>query len=152
MSRNKIKKTKKMAQEMYKNDSLLHLLLAVAVADRTGDDLVTSIEDEYYEKVKKAEGITISFVEINDKLKELMPKIGRDGITNEALKATNGCGREWRTKVYGYMWRMALKSGEHTSVGETNVSPKEYAILKKAKAYFGITEEEDAKCISLTKV
>jgi hypothetical protein len=145
-----------MAQEMYKHDALLHLLWSVASADATSDDekygAVSNAEDEYYEKVKKAEGINISFGEIADKRKALRNSIGSEGIINEALKATNGCGREWRTKVYGYMWRMALKSGEHASVGETNVSPREYAILKKAKAYFGITEEEDAKCISLTKV
>jgi hypothetical protein len=141
-----------MAQEMYKHDALLHLLWEVAIADFTDDDLVTSIEDEYYEKVKKAEGITISFTEINDKRKELMPEIGSDGIINEALKATNGCGREWRTKVYGYMWRMALKSGGDVSIGETNVTSNEYALIKKAGKYFGITEEEVDKAIELTRV
>ncbi len=148
-----------MAQEMYKHDALLHLLWAVASADLTSDDekygAVSSVEDEYYEKVKKAEGINISFGEIADKRSALRETIGSDGIINEALKATNGCGREWRTKVYGYMWRMALKSweGEYNSDGDkSSVSDNEYAIIKRAKVYFGITEEEDDKAIALTKV
>lgn len=148
-----------MAQEMYKHDALLHLLWSVACADSTSDDekygAVSTAEDEYYEKVKKAEGINISFEEIADKRKALRKSIGSEGIINEALKATNGCGREWRTKVYGYMWRMALKSweGEYYSDGDkAKVSDNEYAIIKRARAYFGITEEEDDKAIELTKV
>ena len=111
---------------------------AVAQADSTSDDekfgATSSIEDEYYEKVKKAEGIDISFDVINEKLEKLVPKIGRDGIINGALKATNGCGREWRTKVYGYMWMMALKSweGEYHSDGDkSKVSDNEYALIEK---------------------
>jgi len=148
-----------MAQEMYKHDALLHLLWAVACANSTTDDekygAVSSVEDEYYEKVKKAEGINISFGEIADKRKALRKSIGTDGIVNEALKATNGCGREWRTKVYGYMWRMALKSweGEYYSDGDKRkVSKEERKIIDRAREYFGITEEEDDTCISLTKV
>jgi len=148
-----------MAQEMYKHDALLHLLWAVACANSTTDDekygAVSSVEDEYYEKVKKAEGINISFGEIADKRKALRKSIGTDGIVNEALKATNGCGRDWRTKVYGYMWRMALKSweGEYYSDGDKReVSKEERKIIDRAREYFGITEEEDDKCISLTKV
>ena len=103
-------------QEMQKHDALLHLLWIVASANTTTDDekygAVSSVEDEYYEKVKKAEGINISFSEIRDKRSLLRESIGTNGILNEALKATNGCGREWQTKVYGYMWRMALKSWE----------------------------------------
>ena len=148
-----------MAQEMYKNDALLHLLWIVAKADTTSDDQlygsVSSVEDEYYDKVKKAEGINISFGEIADKRIALRKSIGRDGILNEALKATNGCGREWRTKVYGYMWRMALKSweGQHYNDGDKRkVSKNEYAIIVKARDYFGITEEEEDKAIALTLV
>jgi hypothetical protein len=148
-----------MSQEMYKHDALLHLLWSIASADSTSDDekygSVSSVEDEYYEKVKKAEGINISFGEISDKRSALRKSIGSEGIINEALKATNGCGREWRTKVYGYMWRMALKSweGEYYSDGDkSKVSDNEYAIIKRARAYFGITEEEDDKCIKLTKI
>jgi len=141
-----------MAQEMYKHDALLHLLWQVAISDYTGSDLVADIEDEYYEKVKKAEGITISFSEINDKMNELLPEIGKDGIINEALKATNGCGREWRTKVYGYMWRMALKSGDYDKFTGSNVTTNEYALIKKAGKYFGITEDEDDKAMELTRL
>ena len=141
-----------MAQEMYKHDALLHLLWQVAISDYTGSDLVADIEDEYYEKVKKAEGITISFSEINDKMNELLPEIGKDGIINEALKATNGCGREWRTKVYGYMWRMALKSGDYDKFTGSNVTTNEYALIKKAEKYFGITEDEADKAMELTRL
>ena len=141
-----------MAQEMYKHDALLHLLWQVAISDYTGSDLVADIEDEYYEKVKKAEGITISFSEINDKMNELLPEIGKDGIINEALKATNGCGREWRTKVYGYMWRMAIKSGDYDEFTGSNVTTNEYALIKKAGKYFGITEDEDDKAMELTRL
>ena len=144
---------------MFKNDALLHLLWSVASADSTSDDekygAVSSVEDEYYEKVKKAEGIDISFTEIADKRAALRKTIGSDGIINEALKATNGCGREWKTKVYGYMWRMALKSweGEYFSDGDkSEVSDNEYTIINRARAFFEITEEEDDKCIKLTKV
>jgi hypothetical protein len=146
-------------QEMYKHDALLHLLWIVATANTTTDDekygAVSSVEDEYYEKVKKAEGINISFSEIRDKRNFLRESIGTNGILNEALKATNGCGREWRTKVYGYMWRMALKSweSEYYNDGDQRlVSKDETTIINKARKYFGITEEEDEKCISLTKV
>lgn len=148
-----------MAQEMYKNDALLHLLWSVATADSTIDDekygAVSSLEDEYYEKVKKVEGIKITFGEIADKREVLRNNIGTIGIINEALKATNGCGREWRVKVYGYMWRMALKSweGQYYSDGDPRqVSKNEKAIIDKAREYFGITKEEDENCISLTKV
>ena len=148
-----------MAQEMYKHDALLHLLWAMAKADATLDDekyvAVSSAEDDYYEKVRDAEGIDISFSEIADKRKALRNTIGSEGIINEALKATNGCSREWRTRVYGYMWRMALKSweGEYYSDGDKRkVSVNEKALINKARDYFGISEEEDDKCIELTKV
>lgn len=148
-----------MAQEMYKHDALLHLLWAMAKADSTSGDekygAVSSAEDEYYEKVKKAEGIDISFKEIREKRVALRESIGDEGIINEALKATNGCSREWRTKVYGYLWRMALKSweGEYYSDGDKrDVSANEKALINKAREYFGITEEEDNNCIKLTKV
>jgi hypothetical protein len=148
-----------MAQEMYKHDALLHLLWAVAKADSTeGDELygaVSTAEDAYYEKVKKAEGIDISFTEIKEKRRKLIAEIGNDGIIEEALKATNGCSREWRTKVYGYLWLMALKSWEgqfYKDGDKRKVSVNEKAIINRAKEYFGITEEEDSKCIELAKV
>ena len=44
-------------QEMYKHDALLHLLWIVASANTTTDDekygAVSSVEDEYYEKVNE---------------------------------------------------------------------------------------------------
>ena len=146
-----------MAQEMYKHDAFLHLLWALAEADYDNlDDLysgVSSLEDEYYEKIKNAEGITISFSDMAAKRKEL--GYDKERIINEALKATNGCGREWRTKVYGYMWRMALKSWEgefYDDWSKAKVSTNEHALIKQAGSYFGITEAEDDKCIELTKV
>ena len=146
-----------MAQEMYKHDAFLHLLWALAEADTDKDDNlydgVSSLEDEYYEKIKNAEDITISFSDMAAKRKEL--GYDRERIINEALKATNGCGREWRAKVYGYMWRMALKSWEgefYDDWSANNVSKNEYALIKQARSYFRITEDEDDKCIELTKV
>ena len=139
-----------MAQEMYKHDALLHLLWEVAAADYTGSDLVADIEDEYYEKVKNAEGITISFSDMVAKREEL--GYGGERIINEALKATNGCGREWRTKVYGYMWRMAIKSGDYDEFTGSNVTTNEYALIKKAEKYFGITEDEADKAMELTRL
>ena len=145
-----------MAQEMYKHDALLHLLWAIAQADTTlGDDLysgVSSLEDIYYEKVAKAEGITIDFSDLAAKRKEL--GYDQERIISEALKATNGCGREWRTKVYGYMVRMSLESheGSLNSEGEkTKISDKEYALYSRARKYFGLTEDEDDRIWSLTK-
>ena len=139
-------------QEMYKHDALLHLLWSVAQADSTSDDekygAVSSIEDEYYEKVKKAEGINISFTEIADKRAALRKTIGSEGIINEAIKATNGCSKEWKAKVIVYMIRMACKSweGRYKSDGEKlEISENEYAIYNRAREVFGLTEEEEAK-------
>ena len=141
-----------MSQEMYKDDAFLHLLWAVATADSTSDDQkygsVSSLEDEYYERVKKAEGINISFSEIADKRKELRESIGTEGIITEALKATNGCSREWRAKVVCYMIVMANKSweGEYLDSGKKmNISDNEYAIYNKAREYFRLTEEEEER-------
>jgi len=142
-----------MAQEMYKHDALLHLLWAVAQADTTSDDqkygnTVSSLEDEYYEKVKKAEGIDISFTEIAEKRKALKDSIGYDGIINEALKATNGCGKEWKAKVIVYMIMMSNRSwgGDYTVNGEKiNISDSEFEFITKARKCFGLTEEEEKK-------
>ncbi len=144
---------------MYKHDALLHLLWAVANADTTSDDqkygdAVSSLEDEYYEKVKKAEGIDISFSEIADKRKALRNSIGSDGIINEALKATNGCSKEWKAKVIVYMIKMSNRSwgGDYLSNGEKiNISDSEFEIIKKARKYLGLTEEEEQKGWDLIK-
>lgn len=141
-----------MAQEMYKHDALLHLLWAVAQADTTSDDqkygnTVSSLEDEYYEKVKKAEGIDISFSEIADKRAALRKTIGSDGIINEALKATNGCSKEWKAKVIVYMIMMSNKSwgGRYLDGEKLNISESESAIYNRAREVFGLTEEEEEK-------
>ena len=146
-----------MAQEMYKHDALLHLLWAVAAADsiakgELGEAWVTSSEYEFYEKVRKAEGIDIDLDVIYAKRNKLSAELGDDGLFNEALKATNGCGREWKTKVYGYMWRMANRSweGEMWSDGKKTISEKEFPLLQKAAKYFGVNEELD-KALALTQ-
>ena len=137
---------------MYKHDALLHLLWAVAQADTTSDDqkygnTVSSLEDEYYEKVKKAEGIDISFSEIADKRAALRKTIGSDGIINEALKATNGCSKEWKAKVIVYMIMMSNKSwgGRYVDSEKLNISESEFAIYNRAREVFGLTEEEEKK-------
>lgn len=148
-----------MAQEMYKHDALMHLVYTVAKADapitNEWSSEVSNEEIEYFDKIKKAEGISLDFSDFIDKRISLGKKDGWDSILEEALKATNGCGRAWRTKVYGYMWCMALKSweGEYSSGGDkSKVSDNEYAIIKRARNYFKITDEEDDKAIALTKV
>ena len=137
---------------MYKHDALLHLLWAVAQADTTSDDqkygnTVSSLEDEYYEKVKKAEGIDISFSEIADKRAALRKTIGSDGIINEALKATNGCSKEWKAKVIVYMIMMSNKSwgGRYLDGENLNISESESAIYNRAREVVGLTEEEEEK-------
>jgi hypothetical protein len=143
-----------MAQEMYKHDALLHLLWAVAIADRTPDDekygAVSSAEDEYYEKIRKDEGINISFGEIADKREALIKSIGAEGIINEALKATNGCSREWRIKVLGYMMGMSFKSKEVQDNGMKTQSRKESAIIERAGEYFGLTMDEQVKSVHIS--
>ena len=148
-----------MAQEMYKHDALLHLMECIADASPSRHDKwaanMSNAERDYFKKIQKAEGIELDYSVFLDKRIILLEKNGRDSIFTEALKATNGCGREWRTKAYGYMWRMALKSwdGQYYSDGDKrDVSKEEKALINRAREYFGITEEEDDKCISLTKV
>lgn len=151
-----------MAQEMLKNEALLHLVWCVAKADEplhsseVFSSEVSNDEYEYFNKIAKAENIEIVFADFIDKRIELGAKDGYDSIFEEALKATNKCGREWRAKAYGYMWRMALKtweSGDYFDSGKINkTSNNEYKLIKKAKVYFKITDEEDDKAINLTKV
>ena len=50
---------------------------------------------------------------------------------------------------------MALESweGQYYSDGDkSTVSKNEYALIDRAREYFGITQEEDDKCIELTKL
>ena len=71
-----------------------------------------SFEDHHAFTAQDLENIDIVFSDFIDKRIELRAKDGDDSIFEEALKATNKCGREWRAKAYGYMWRMALKTWE----------------------------------------
>ena len=148
-----------MAQAMYKHEALLNLIWCVADADKSESDEwvgeVSNAEYEYFEAIKAAEGIEIEFDAFIDKRMAIREAKNSEAIFEEALKATNGCGREWRTKAYGYMWRMALKSWEGQfyndgSLREASVNEK--ALLNQAREYFGLTDEEDSKSISLTKV
>ena len=157
----KVHLTKKetMAQEMYKHDALLHLLETIADASPNDHDQwsgnMSNEERAYFKKVQEAEGIELSYSDFIDKRIELIHKYGYDSIFDEALKATNGCGRDWRAKAYGYMWRMALKSwdGEFYDDGEAaDVSDAEFALITKAKRYFALTDDEDNRAIQLTKV
>ena len=151
-----------MAQEMLKNEALLHLVWCVAKADEpffsseVFSSEVSNEEYEYFNKIAKAENIDIVFSDFIDKRIELRAKDGDDSIFEEALKATNKCGREWRAKAYGYMWRMALKKwedGDYFDDGShKKTSKNEYALIKKAKEYFKITDDEDSNAIKLTKV
>lgn len=147
---------------MLKNEALLHLVWCVAKADEpfyssevfSGE--VSNEEYEYFNKIAKAENIEIVFSDFIDKRIELIEKDGYDSIFEEALKATNKCGRDWRVKAYGYMWRMALKTwedGDYFDNGKQDkTSDNEYKLIKKAKEYFKITDDEDANAIKLTKV
>ena len=149
-----------MAQEMYKHEALLHLVWAIANADEpitnVWSNQISDEEKEYFDRIAKAEGIEINFSDFIDKRISLGDKYGWDSIIEEALKATNGCAREWRTKVYGYMWSMALESweGGYNCINDERkmVSEKEMEIIRRAKAYFSITPDEDDKAMSLTKV
>ena len=148
-----------MAQAMYKHEALLNLIWCVADADKSESDEwvgeVSNAEYEYFEAIKAAEGIEIEFDAFIDKRMAIREAKNSEAIFEEALKATNGCGREWRTKAYGYMWRMAIKSWEGRIFEDgqkREVSVNEMALLDQAREYFGLTEEEDSKSISLTKV
>jgi hypothetical protein len=151
-----------MALEMLKNEALLNLVWCVAKADEpfisseVFSNEVSNEEYEYFYKIAKAENIEIVFSDFIDKRIELIEKDGYDSIFEEALKATNKCGRDWRVKAYGYMWRMALKTwedGDYFDNGKQDkTSDNEYKLIKKAKEYFKITDDEDANAIKLTKV
>ncbi len=151
-----------MAQEMLKNEALLNLVYCIANADKpiydseVWSNQVSNEEKEYFDEIANAENIEIAFSDFMDKRIELIHKYGYDSIFEEALKATNKCGREWRTKAYGYMWKTALKtweSGDYRDNGEMKeTSDNEYKLIQKAKEYFEITDEEDDKAIYLTKV
>lgn len=146
---------------MLKNEALLNLIYSVAKADEpfysseVFSNELSNEEIQYFDKISKAENIEISFSDFIDKRIQLIDKYGYDSIFEEALKATNKCGRDWRVKAYGYMWRMACKTweGEYYDDGKQAITSKnEYALIKKAKEYFKITDEEDSKAIRLTKV
>lgn len=151
-----------MAQEMLKNEALLNLIYSVAKADEpfysseVFSNELSNEEIQYFDKISKAENIEISFSDFIDKRIQLIDKYGYDSIFEEALKATNKCGRDWRVKAYGYMWRMALKTwedGDYFDNGKQDkTSDNEYKLIKKAKEYFKITDEEDSTAIGLTKV
>jgi len=143
-----------MAQEMYKHDALLHLVYAIAKADEPITNVwvneVSEEEYEYFKKIRQAEGIEINFSDFIDKRIDLRS----DSIFEEALKAINGCGKEWKIKAVIYMTRMACKSweGRYLKDGsKLSISTNESAMYNKAKEYFRLTDEEVERGWELTK-
>ncbi len=129
-----------MAQEMYKNDALLHLVWCVATADKGfgAEKNVTPEEDSYLDTVRKTEKINIDWDDFNAKRKSL--DYNRERIIDEACKALRGCGKEWKIKALGYMQRMGWVSQEDDL--ENNMSDKEWALILKAQEALGLTSEE----------
>ena len=62
-----------MAQQMYKNDALLHLVWTVATCskERGEERSVTPEEDAYLNLIRETENITINWSDFNAKRKEL---------------------------------------------------------------------------------
>ena len=119
-----------MAQEMYKHDALLHLVWTVALVDTTpgAETSVTPEEDSYLNTVRKQEGINIVWADFNAKRKSL--EHNRERIIDEACKALRGCGKDWKIKCLGYMYRMAWVSQEDDL--NNNLSDKEWALILRA--------------------
>jgi hypothetical protein len=136
-----------MAQEMYKHDALLHILWSLAqvnikVGEVSKYGNATPEENSYINLVRKNEKINIDWEEFGAKRKSL----GHDSerIIDEACKALNGCGKDWKIKALGYMQRMAWVSNEggYKDDLEQNISEKEWALILRAQEALGLTNEE----------
>jgi hypothetical protein len=129
-----------MAQEMYKNDALLHLVWSVATCDQKdgADSSVTPEEDKYLGIIRSKEGINIDWDDFNAKRKSLGSD--REVINHEACKALRGCGKDWKIKCLGYMKKMAWVSQENDL--ENNIGDKEWELILHAQKELGLTEEE----------
>ena len=129
-----------MAQEMYKNDALLHLVWSVATCDQKdgADSSVTPEEDKYLDIIRSKEGINIDWADFNAKRKSLGSD--RKVINHEACKALRGCGEDWKIKCLGYMKKMAWISQENDL--ENNIGDKEWELILHAQKELGLTDDE----------
>jgi len=129
-----------MAQEMYKNDAMLHLVWTIAQADQTpgNEKSVTKQEDSYLDIIRNHEEIKIDWDDFNAKRKHL--RYDREVIIDEACKAIRGCGLEWKIKCLGYMKRMAWVSQEDDL--ENNMSDKEWSLIKRAQRELGVSDDD----------
>jgi hypothetical protein len=128
-----------MAQEMYKNDATLHLIWCVAIADKVtnGDNLYTTEEDQFMNRINSLENINMIWSDFNAKRNALGSK---EKIIEEACKALRGCGKEWKIKTIGYMIRMAQISRENDLTN--NISDKEWQLILGVSKSLGLTDEE----------
>ena len=146
-----------MAQQMYKNDALLHLVWTVATCskERGKERSATPEEDAYLELIRKTENITIDWSDFNAKRKFL--GWNSEVIIDEACKALRGCGKEWRIKCVGYMKRMAWTSWEDAYIDDSpnhqdafresflekqNISDAEWKLILRAQKELGLTNDE----------
>ena len=146
-----------MAQQMYKNDALLHLVWVVATCskERGAESNITPEEDAYLDMIRETENITINWSDFNAKRKELGWKT--DVIIDEACKALRGCGKEWKIKCVGYMKRMAWVSWEDAYIDDDpgfqdayrssmlekqNISDAEWKLILRAQQELGLTDDE----------
>ena len=65
-------------------------------------------------------------------------------MIDEACKALRGCGKDWKIKTIGYMYRMAWVSNEGGFGDdlEQNVSEKEWNLILRVNEALGLTIEE----------
>ena len=79
-----------MAQQMYKNDALLHLVWTVATCskERGAEKSVTPEEDTYLDLIRKTENITIDWDGFNAKRKELgwKPETSFEQLVDKMVK------------------------------------------------------------------
>lgn len=134
-------------QEMYKHDALLHILWSLAQINIKAGEVseygkATEEENSYINLVRKNENINIDWNAFGAKRESL----GRNSerIIDEACKALNGCGKDWKIKTLGYMQRMAWVSNEggYKDDLEQNISEKEWNLILRAQEALGLTAEE----------
>ena len=129
-----------MAQAMYKNDAMLHLVWLVATGNGApGDEnKVAPEENSYINRVRELEGINIDWEVFSAKRKEL--GFDRERIIQEACKALRGCGKDWRIKTVGYMHRMGWTAREDDP--NNKLSDIEFNLILKVQKELGLTDEE----------
>ena len=134
-------------QEMYKHDALLHILWSLAqvnikVGGVSEFGNATPEENSYINLVRENENINIDWEDFGAKRISLGSDSER--IIDEACKALRGCGKDWKIKTLGYMYRMAWVSNEggYKDDLEQNVSEKEWALILRAQEALGLTADE----------